>query len=263
MLKICYRLWFTAGLLLLEMCACAVLISYNAAKIRFVALTPGNPTIAIGDVQQFILNVTYEDGVVTQPSPALAIWATSNPSVAAINSQGQATGLKPGTAVITVTYKGVSGSTVLTVAAPKSVNIRVSGSATSLKVSFLKSGRSYLYISNPADDMISVYVNDPQDENRLESVVSVVPGRGPGWLAVSPSGRFLYVANHGSENISVFSIDPASGRLGDVPGSPFDIAGGVWAVAVEPNGRFLSATDLKNSSRTGLRIDIDLGALEP
>jgi len=228
MLKICYRLWFTAGLLLLGMCACAVFISYNAAKIRFVELTPGNPTIAIGDVQPFIINVTYEDGVVTQPSPALAIWVTSNPSAAVINSQRQAICLRVGTVVTTRTDKGVSGSTVLTVTAPSNVNIRVSGSATSLKVSFLKGGRSYLYISNPADDTISLFVNDPQDENRLEGVVSVVPGRSPGWLAVGRSGRFLYVANHGSETFRFFpsTLRAASLAMFRVPRLMLDVGCG-------------------------------------
>src|SRR5262249_25069092 len=36
-----------------------------------------------------------------------------------------------------------------------------------------------------------------------------------------PSGRFLYVANSGSYNVSGFSIDSATGRLTAIPGSPF------------------------------------------
>lgn len=259
-----HRLGFVSGLLALGMSACSVFISTNVRKVRFVQLTPANPTIAVGDVQQFTVNVTYSDGVVTEPNPVSAIWASSDSSVALISSQGQATALAAGTSVITATYKGVSGSTVLTVTAPSNVSIRVSGSATTLNVTFLKTGRSFSYTANAADDTIGVSsVTGPRRENRLEGVVSVIPGRGPGWLAISPSGRFLYVANRGSQNISVFLIDPASGRLADVPGSPFDAGGSVWSVAVNPGGRFLSATDFRNSSVVRLPIRAGWGGLEP
>ena len=102
----------------------------------------------------------------------------------------------------------------------------------------------------------------PDHGNRLQGVVSVVPGRGPGWLATSSSGKFLYVANHRSANISVFLIDPATGRLGSVPGSPFDVEGGVWIVAVNSSGGILFATDLRTLSVTELHIDTGSGALE-
>src|SRR5574337_1555323 len=151
---------------------------------------------------------------------------------------------------------GVSGSTVLTVSVASSVNFLVRGSAGSLKVSFLKTARSFSYVLNSADDTISVFeAGDSQDRDRLESVVSVAPGSGPGWLAIGPSGRFLYVANHGSGNISVFAIDSASGRLGSVPGSPFDVGGRVWAVAVEFSGGILSATDFNAPSVREFHIE--------
>lgn len=263
MWKINRRLWFVPGLLASGVCACAVFFVNNSGKVRFIIVTPGNPAIVIGGVQQFTLNVTFVDGVVTQPDPASATWTSSNPSVAAVNSQGQATALKVGTATITGTYKGASGSTVLTVEAASSVNFLVSGSASSLKVSFLKTGRSFSYVLNSADDTISVFeAGDSQDLNRLEGVVSVAPARGPGWLAISASGKFLYVANHASGNISAFVIDPATGRLGSVPGSPFDVGGRVWAVEVESSGGMLSATDFNTSSIREFHVDAPSGGLE-
>lgn len=263
MRKISRTLWFAPGFLALGVCACSVFFFSNSGKVRFIIVTPGNPVIVIGGVQQFTLNVTLVDGVVTQPDPASATWTSANPSVAAVNSQGQATGLKAGTATITGTYKGVSGSTTLTVDAASRVNILVSGTGSSLKVSFLQTGRRFLYAVNSADDTISVFeTSSPPDSNQLASVVSVVPGRGPGWLAISASGRFLYVANHGSGNISAFVIDPATGRLGSVPGSPFDVGGRAWALAVEPNGDILSAIDFMSSSVTEFHLDTASGGLE-
>jgi len=263
MRKISRTLWFAPVLLALGVSACAVFFESNSGKVQFVILTPGDPVIAVGGVQQFTLNVTLVDGVVSQPDHASATWTTSNPSVAVVNSQGEATGVHAGTAVITGTYKGVSGSTVLTVNAASSVNFLVSGSGIRLKVSFLKTGRRFLYAVNSADDTISVYeMGGPHDPDQLASIVSVAPGRGPGWLAISASGKFLYVANHGSGNISVFVIDPATGRLGSAPGSPFDAGGRAWAVAVEPNGEILSAIDFMSSSVTDFHLDTASGALE-
>lgn len=263
MRKLRPRLWLVPGLLALGMTACAVFYISSSGKIQFIILTPSDPVIAIGSVQQFTLNVTYGNGAITHPDPGSATWTTSNPSVAIVNSQGQATGVNAGKATITGTYTGVSGSTVLIVNAASSVNFLVSGSGTSLTVSFLKTRRKFLYALNPADDTISVYeTGGPQGQDRLTGIVSAVPGRGPGWLAISASGKFLYVANHGSGNISVFVIDPATGRLGSVPGSPFDARGRAWAVAVEPSGGILSATDLRTSSVTEFHLDAASGALE-
>jgi 6-phosphogluconolactonase (cycloisomerase 2 family) len=52
---------------------------------------------------------------------------------------------------------------------------------------------------------------------------------GGGWavfdqIVISPSGKFLYVANSSSGNVSGFSINPTDGRLTPIPGSPFMIA---------------------------------------
>ena len=38
-------------------------------------------------------------------------------------------------------------------------------------------------------------------------------------------GRFVYVGNDDSDQMSVYSIDPASGRLTAIQGSPFSPSG--------------------------------------
>ena len=35
----------------------------------------------------------------------------------------------------------------------------------------------------------------------------------PNWVAVNPSGKFAYVANAQSNNISMYTIDPTTGAL--------------------------------------------------
>ena len=85
-------------------------------------------------------------------------------------------------------------------------------------------------------------------------------------MAIDPSGRFVYVANQGSENISAFSIDSMTGAFTAVAGSPFaatplemHLAA---AIVVEPSGkfayvanRFASAVSSRFPSMANGRLD--------
>ena len=66
-------------------------------------------------------------------------------------------------------------------------------------------------------------------------------------ITVSPSRNLLFVSNSGDKTISVFTINPTTGVLLAVPGSPFasgltlDSCGGM-SLAATPNGNFLMAS---------------------
>src|SRR6266853_3744637 len=51
-------------------------------------------------------------------------------------------------------------------------------------------------------------------------------------------GRFLYVANGGSNSISAYVIDAKSGALTPVGGSPFPAGSVPSSIAVDPSGKF-------------------------
>jgi 6-phosphogluconolactonase (cycloisomerase 2 family) len=55
--------------------------------------------------------------------------------------------------------------------------------------------------------------------------------------------RCVYVANQLSNNVSAYTVDPATGKLGAVAGSPFTVAGGPTSVAADPSGQFLYAAN--------------------
>ncbi|MCC6873717.1 MAG: beta-propeller fold lactonase family protein [Sandaracinaceae bacterium] len=63
----------------------------------------------------------------------------------------------------------------------------------------------------------------------------------PQHLAVHPGGRFLYVGNFASGNVAAFAIDPNTGDLTEMAGSPFAAATGVCALAFDRQGQFLYA----------------------
>jgi len=48
-------------------------------------------------------------------------------------------------------------------------------------------------------------------------------GNAPRQIAFDLSGKYVYVANAGSQSISAFVLDSTTGQLAPVPGSPFPV----------------------------------------
>jgi 6-phosphogluconolactonase (cycloisomerase 2 family) len=72
----------------------------------------------------------------------------------------------------------------------------------------------------------------------------------PEQLVFDPTGRFVYVANEQSQDITAFSVDASTGALTESPGSPFPIGAAPVTSAVDPTGRFLYvfATNVVNGA---------------
>jgi 6-phosphogluconolactonase (cycloisomerase 2 family) len=65
--------------------------------------------------------------------------------------------------------------------------------------------------------------------------------------ATQGTASFLYAANNGSSTISAFAINPKTGTLVPVPGSPFQVgpntSGSTMSLTASPNGKFLFQVD--------------------
>ena len=78
-------------------------------------------------------------------------------------------------------------------------------------------------------------------------------------------GNLLFASNSGSNDISVFSIDPATGAISSVAGSPFpsEVFGGNGiSLAVTPNGKFLFAAGVDSNTIKAFIVDSN-GSLTP
>jgi hypothetical protein len=110
-------------------------LTVTPATLVSVAVTPSNPSVALGTTRQFIAMGTYTDGS-TQNLTTTATWGSSKSSVAtvsnAVGSKGFATPVATGTATITATLEGKSGSTVLTVTPAILTSIVVTPPASSI-----------------------------------------------------------------------------------------------------------------------------------
>ena len=70
----------------------------NVALVS-IAVSPGNPELAVGVAGQFTATATYADGSTGDITPYVT-WASSTPSVATISGTGVATALAPGTSAV-------------------------------------------------------------------------------------------------------------------------------------------------------------------
>ena len=68
-------------------------------------------------------------------------------------------------------------------------------------------------------------------------------GTNPQGIRVTPDGKFVVVANQGTGNVSVFSLDQSSGILSAVSGSPFASGSAPGPVAIDPSGNFVFVGD--------------------
>jgi 6-phosphogluconolactonase (cycloisomerase 2 family) len=111
------------------------------------------------------------------------------------------------------------------------------------------SGR-FAYVANFGDSTVSAYVITPTGTTAgaLLDQISGSPfssAPSPQAVTVDPSGRFAFVAGFGG--ISAYNIDPGTGVLTLISGSPFG-SGPFFAVTVDPSGNFAFASNFLNTS---------------
>jgi 6-phosphogluconolactonase len=80
-------------------------------------------------------------------------------------------------------------------------------------------------------------------------------------IHLTPSGRFLYVANRGHNSIAGFTVDPMSGRLAPIGHVATEAVPG--AFALDPAGNFLFAAGTVSGRIAAYRINQETGALTP
>jgi hypothetical protein len=96
----------------------------GSAALLSIAVTPPNPSIALGTAQQFAATGTYTDGSKLDLTSS-GVWLSSAPLVATTNPGGLATSVGPGQTTIATTAAGVTGSSTLTVTPPTLVSVAI------------------------------------------------------------------------------------------------------------------------------------------
>jgi trimeric autotransporter adhesin len=96
-----------------------------------VTVAPSTPSVAAGKTQQMSATGTYDNGS-TDTITDSASWATSDISIATVSSKGLVTGVASGTATISATLDGLSGSTTVNVTVANLSSISITPTSQSI-----------------------------------------------------------------------------------------------------------------------------------
>lgn len=100
----------------------------------------------------------------------------------------------------------------------------------------------FLYVNHETDSEVSVFAIHAGKLTEIQTIATLPAGSAvknmTSEIVIDPTGRFLYVANRGPDDIAVFAVDKATGRLtarGNVP------SGGATPrnLRIDPTGRYL------------------------
>ena len=123
----------------------------------------------------------------------------------------------------------------------------------------------FVYVPNSLSDSVSAYTIDATS-GALTSVAGSPFGtgttpQGVTNVAFDPTGKFAYVTNANSNNVSAYTINATSGALTPVAGSPFATGNNPSAVTVSPTGNFAYVTNAGDSNVSAYAINATSGAL--
>jgi 6-phosphogluconolactonase (cycloisomerase 2 family) len=123
------------------------------------------------------------------------------------------------------------------------------------------SGPQALYAVSKTTNEVTGYTISGSTLTAINTPVSTSPGTVPVAAVAHPNGKFLYVADSGNDDVSVFSIDGSGGLT---LSSTNAAAGNTpTALAMEPDGNYLFVADTGVNELTIYSIDSGSGDLTP
>jgi phospholipase C len=104
----------TISATLLSVSGSTTLATAPPPQLQSISVSPANPSVAIGQNQQFVATGLYADGS-TQDLTSSVSWSSSQPAIAAITTAGLASGLGGGSSAITAALGTISVTATLSV----------------------------------------------------------------------------------------------------------------------------------------------------
>ncbi len=108
----------------------ATVLTVTAAQVVTLEITPTNPSVPLGYIQQFTATAIYSDGSKQDVTTQVDCWISLDTEIATISnaagSEGEASTVDVGTTEICATFEGVTGCTMFTVTAAvlKAIEVR-------------------------------------------------------------------------------------------------------------------------------------------
>lgn len=229
--------------------------------------------IVVDKSASFLFVSDFQNGAVDaftiNPTSGALSAVTGSPFVASPAPGVGGVAVDPSTKFLYVTQMNSSAVTAFTIAAGTGVLTPIPGSPfpagkTPIQALVDPSGK-FLYVSNLNDAMggISGYTINP-----TSGVLTAIAGApfptqagfpGPNHMAIGAGDKFLYVAMSGTANanhgISAFTVDPSSGALTQIAGSPFPTGNDPQGIATDPSGKFLYTANIQDKTVSAFTID--------
>jgi len=208
-----------------------------------IEIVPTNPTIAVGQAENFTALIVYTDGS-TQPPTGPLTWTSGTTSTASIvPSVGIAVGVATGTSLIGVTDAATTfkNSTNLTVVAAVA---------------------RFAYVPNLNSQSTSVYAINAT--TGIFTPVSVTHDTlTPSQIIPGPSGKFAYAVESGTSNVQPYAVDPATGALlpSGLPAHTTGTGSYPFEGTIDPTGRFLYVVTQAANTVVPFSIDPSTGGL--
>jgi 6-phosphogluconolactonase len=168
-----------------------------------------------------------------------------------------------------VTPAAINGTTG---ALASSLSLNGSGAVLPGALAIHPSGK-FVYVTGIASDYIAAYSFNsvtgmtpiPGSAQNIDYTWVVPPGpyatgSAPISITVDPSGKFVYVANEFSNDISGYSVNPTSGALMPIAGTPFAAGIGPSSVAIVSSSTvsfqtFLAKAEIDEDRETSFRVE--------
>ncbi len=169
-------------------------LTVTAPVLTQLTVSPASASLPLGTGVQLTATGTYTDGS-TQNVTNTATWNSSNTNAASVSSAGMVTSNAQGSATITATYSGVSGSASLTVTAPALVSLAISPSSASIAKSTTVQFAAIGTFTDGSTQNVTASVQWTSGNNSVASInVNGVPGLAMGIAA----GTSTITASSGS-----------------------------------------------------------------
>lgn len=203
-------------------------LTVSPATLVSISVAPA--AVQIGATTQMKATGIYTDQS-TQDMTDSVSWDLANTYVASISASGLVSSLRAGYSTVIASNGNMQGSGSVTVlASPR--YLYVSANAGSSLTRMAVDG-------NSGQPRFLGYVTNPVGYNVVAPCVTV-----------DPSGTHAYIASSGQNpttsapqgSIGIYSVDPATGNLTPVPGTPFSVSFPVGCLAFAPSGKFAYAT---------------------
>jgi lactonase family protein with 7-bladed beta-propeller len=115
----------------------------------------------------------------------------------------------------------------------------------------------------PQYDTVAMFRTDDLTGEVTAALGTVPAGTTPESMTVDPTGRFAYVVNSGSDNVSMYTIEAPTGRLVPLPQATVLADSFPWWVTVDPSGQFAYVANHGVDTISLYRIDSTTGQLIP